>query len=76
MGFVGKVGGTLYVVLDEEQIERIRKHDPWDFPGGGLCIAFARKDELEQLATMPLDEMVKYLRRGYTLKGSDYERSL
>lgn len=81
--------GVLYLVLDEENVDRIREYDPFDFnqrnAGAPLAlkvpleivVAYARKDEQERIARMvDPDEVVKYLRRGYKETASDGERAV
>ena len=81
--------GALYIVLDEENIERIQQFDPFDFhqaavpPGEALSlaipltvvVAYARREEQATIAAMTsTTEVVKYLRRGYREMASDHER--
>jgi hypothetical protein len=80
--------GTLYLVLDEENIERIQQHDPFDFDQGtigdsvtlripvSVVVAYAHRDEQAKIAAMdsPAD-VVRYLRRGYREMPSDHERA-
>lgn len=80
--------GILFIVLDEENVERIQAYDPFEFNGSKVpvpialaiplrvVVAYARKDEmahLEQLQATP-DELVEYLGRGYKVTASDHDR--
>jgi hypothetical protein len=79
--------GTLYLVLDEENVDRIQQHDPYDFNQHTagvplslrfplrIVVAYARKDEQAKIAAMGSNaELVQYLRRGYHETASDHER--
>jgi hypothetical protein len=90
MGLAFTHAGALYIVLDEENVERIQQNDPFDFHqrsalGMSLAlsipltvvVAYARKDEHAKIAAMPTTaEAVAYLRRGYRETASDHERSV
>lgn len=80
--------GRLWIVLDEENVERIQQHDPFDFnsrkaPGVltialplQVTIAYARKDEMSKIQELCADpsELVKYLSRGFKVTASDHDR--
>jgi hypothetical protein len=81
--------GTLYLVLDEENVARIQQNDPFDFDQrvtSGLnalriplavVVAYARQDEQAKIAALGSSaEVVNYLRRGYRELPSDHERAL
>jgi hypothetical protein len=81
--------GALYLVLDEENVERIQQCDPYDFNARtisepmtlrmpiSVVVAYARKDEQARIAAMPsTGEVVRYLRRGYRETASDHERTV
>lgn len=80
--------GTIYIVLDDENMERIRQNDPFDFTANQsvqlgtirippeIVVAYAGKDEYEQMLSMTPADMVKYLRRGYKETASDHERAI
>lgn len=80
--------GTLVIVLDEENIERIQQADPFDFNSGfigepiafaiplRITIAYARKDEQEKIVALQStpDKLMAYLARGFKLTESDGTR--
>ena len=81
--------GTLYLVLDEDNLARVQQHDPFDFNQRtigeplalgipiSVVVAYARQDEQAKIAAMPSTaEVVTYLRRGYRETASDHERAL
>lgn len=81
--------GVLYLVLDEENVERVLQHDPFDFNqraiGASMAlripvsvvVAYARKDEQAKIAAMgSTAELVAYLRRGYRETATDHERAV
>lgn len=81
--------GTLYLVLDEENLERVQQHDPFDFDqrttGGTLTlgipvrvvVAYAHREEHAKISAMGTTaEAVTYLRRGYREMPSDHERAV
>jgi len=89
MALVFSHEGILYLVLDEENLERVQQHDPFDFNQrtvrGGLAltiplavvVAYARQDEQATIAAMASTaDVVKYLRRGYRETASDHERAV
>lgn len=81
--------GVLWIVLDEENIERIQQNDPWEFNQRQvqtvmalhvplkIRIAYARKDEYAKLMAIQeydAEEVIKYLMRGYKITASDHDR--
>lgn len=88
MSLVFAHDGVLYLVLDEDNVERIEQHDPFDFDqhAAGLpmalrfpikvVVAYARKDEQATIAAMEGGaDIVAYLRRGYRETATDHERA-
>lgn len=80
--------GVLYLVLDEENVERIQQHDPYDFDAQAsavplalriplvVVVAYAAKEEQDKIAAMESSEdLVAYLRRGYRETATDHERA-
>lgn len=78
--------GILWIVLDEENVERIQQHDPFEFDAhkaGMLAlriplkvvVAYARKEEHETIAAInDPNAVVKYLSRGFKVTESDHDR--
>lgn len=79
--------GTLWLVLDEENVERLQKNDPFDFNQRSIpvpmplavplqiTVAYAKEAEQASMAKMDPDQLVVYLRRGYTETESDRRRN-
>ena len=87
MSFV--VADTIMIVLDEENVERIQEHDPFDLDMKKMgtvalpipfriSICYARKDEQEKIMAMKEKEgigaVLKYLSRGFKTTESDHDR--
>jgi hypothetical protein len=79
--------GTIYIVLDEENLARVQQHDPFeiDFSLGNpgpmaipprIAIAYARRDEQDTLTAMKDDvpALIRYLFRGYRYTETDASR--
>jgi hypothetical protein len=80
--------GRLWLVLDEENVERIQQNDPCDFDGRkapgvlalrvplAVSVAYAKASEMakiQELAENP-SELVQYLARGFKVTASDHDR--
>lgn len=79
--------GRLWIVLDDENIERMKVNDPFGFDGSKavslalvfplqITVAYAAASELpkiQALSANPL-ELVKYLARGFKVADSDHDR--
>lgn len=89
MALAVSLNGTIYIVLNEENLERIKQHDPFDLSGPfiaalgpvrlplSIVIAYAKEEEYDHLLNLgSAEEIVKYLRRGYTETPSDFERAM
>lgn len=80
--------GRLWIVMDEENVERIQQRDPFDFDSSKspgiltlrlplqITVTYARKDEMPKIQELcaNADELVKYLSRGFKVTGSDHDR--
>ena len=88
MALVFSAAGTLYIVLDEENIERIQQFDPFELPPAwtrqlqplkiplDIVVCYAKKEEQAFIQSLTVPELVKYLRRGYQERASDHERGV
>src|SRR5262245_50373993 len=78
--------GHLWIVLDDENIERIENHDPFDFNTAKwpvplalkvpieIHIAYATQAEQLTIAKMDSDQVIPFLARGYKYTDSDRKR--
>ena len=82
--------GDLYVILDEENIERIQQNDPFELDlakmGSAVAltipfkvrICYAKKSEYEQLQRLlekgDFQQVWGYLARGFKITASDHDR--
>lgn len=80
--------GALYLVLDEENLDRIRHYDPFDFHQAStdgsfvirvpltVVVCFAKQSEQRMIADLmeTPEALVAYLQRGYHELPSDHAR--
>ena len=79
--------GVLWLVLDEENVERVTQHDPFEFNAAKargttmalriplqVTVAYATKAEQVLIEKMEMDQVVAYLSRGFQITDTDRKR--